>query len=175
MPIMRADAATSRTGGASQRAVLRAIMLGGLAAGVLDIAAALVQASLRGTTPTRLLQAIASGLLGRATYDGGLATAALGLAAHFTIALVAATVFVLVARRVPFLVTVTWLSGPVYGMLVWATMRFVVLPLSAYPHIQDIDPGRMTIAVLIHVFCVGLPIALAARVMLADTSKHLPP
>jgi len=79
--------------------------------------------------------------------------------------LVAAAVFVLTARRVPFLVSIIWLSGPVYGMLVWATMRFVVLPLSAYPHIQPVDPRGMAIAVAIHVFCVGLPIAAAARVM----------
>lgn len=152
----------------SSRSAWRAILYGGLAAGILDIAAALAQATSGGVTPVRLFQAIASGLLGRASYDGGLATAALGLASHFAIAFGAATVFVLVARRVPFLVTVTWLSGPVFGMLVWAAMRFVVLPFSAYPHIQPVDPGKMTMAVLIHVFCVGLPIAIAARFALAD-------
>lgn len=155
----------------AQGATLRAIVLGGLAAGILDITAALVQATQRGSTPERLFQAIASGILGRASYDGGLATATLGLVAHFTIALGAAATFVLVARRVPFLISVPWLSGPVFGMLVWAAMRFVVLPLSAYPHAQGADPQAMMIAVLIHVCCVGLPIALAARVALTERER----
>jgi uncharacterized membrane protein YagU involved in acid resistance len=146
----------------------RAILFGGLAAGVLDIGAALYQAAERGSTSTRLFQAIASGWLGSASYEGGTATAVLGLFTHFLIAFTVATVFVVAARRVPFLISVTWLSGPVYGMLVWATMRFILLPLSAYPHPQVIRPGPMTMAVLIHVFCVGLPIALAARIAMAD-------
>lgn len=153
------------------RATLRAIVIGGLAAGILDIAAALVQAAQRDSTPERLFQAIASGILGRASYDGGLATATLGLIAHFVIALGAAAVFVIAARRVPFLITVPWLSGPVYGMLVWATMKFIVLPFSAYPHAQVNDPRAMMVAVLIHVFCVGLPIALAARIALGERER----
>lgn len=152
----------------TRRQTLRAIAAAGLAAGVLDITAALIQTWRAGRTATLLFQAIASGWLGRASYDMGIASAALGLASHFMVAFGAATVFVLAARRMPFLVSVAWLSGPVYGMIVWATMRFVVLPLSAYPHIQPIDPSRMVIAVLIHITCVGLPIALAARWALGE-------
>ncbi len=151
-----------------RRQTLRAIIAAGLAAGVLDITAALIQTWRAGRTATLLFQAIASGWFGRASYDMGTASAALGLASHFMVAFGAATVFVLAARRMPFLVSVAWLSGPVYGMIVWATMRFVVLPLSAYPHIQPIDPSRMVVAVLIHITCVGLPIALAARWALGE-------
>jgi hypothetical protein len=142
---------------------MRAMILGGFAAGVLDLAAAMLQAGLRGIAPVRLLQAIASGLLGTASYEGGYATAALGLACHFAIAFGAAGVFVIVAQRMPFVVDRPWLSGPTFGVMVWAVMRFVVLPLSAYPHIQPMRPSAMAIAVLIHVTCVGLPIALAVR------------
>lgn len=152
----------------TRRVILRAIVAAGLAAGLLDLAAALIQAWTGGLTTTRLFQAIASGWFGRASYSMGMTSAALGLVSHFMVAFGAATVFVLAARRMPFLISVAWLSGPVYGMIVWATMRFVVLPLSAYPHIQPIDPSRMAIAVLIHITCVGLPIALAARWALGE-------
>lgn len=149
-------------------AALRAILWGGFFAGLLDLIAAITQSVGRGGSATRLLQAIATGILGRASYEGGSASAALGLVAHFTIAFGAATVFVLVARRIPFLLSIVWLSGPVYGMIVWAMMKFVVLPLSAYPHGGGSTPRGMMTAVLIHVFCVGLPIAIAARVALIE-------
>lgn len=146
---------------------MRAVIVGGFAAGVLDLAAAFTQAGLRGVAPVRLLQGIASGALGMASYDGGLASAALGLVCHFTIAFSAAAVFVSIARTMPFVLERPWASGAAYGVMVWAVMRFLVLPLSAYPHIQPMRPGPMAIAVLIHVTCVGLPIALAARAVLA--------
>ena len=149
-------------------AVLRAILWGGFSAGVLDLIAAITQSVGRGGSATRLLQAIATGILGRASYEGGNASAALGFVAHFVIAFGAATVFVLAARRIPFLLSITWLSGPVYGMIVWAVMKFVVLPLSAYPHGGGSTTRGMVTAVLIHIFCVGLPIAIAARVALRE-------
>jgi hypothetical protein len=58
----------------------RVILIGGLIAGTLDILAAFIQSGLRGVTPMRVLQAIASGLLGADSFQGGFATAALGLA-----------------------------------------------------------------------------------------------
>src|SRR5262249_15968424 len=72
----------------------------------------------------------ASGLLGKAAYDGGAATALLGLAVHFLIAFAAATVFVLASERLPALrrAAVGW--GLAFGVAVFALMSFLVLPLS---------------------------------------------
>jgi len=72
---------------------VRAIVFGGLVAGVLDITAAFVIYGLRGALPVRIPQSIANGLLGAAAYKGGFATAALGAALHFFIALVATAVY----------------------------------------------------------------------------------
>jgi hypothetical protein len=75
------------------RRVLSSILLGGLIGGFFDITYAIVFSYIRAKVPpTRLLQSVASGLLGPAAFDGGIPTAALGLALHFFIALVAATV-----------------------------------------------------------------------------------
>jgi len=49
---------------------LRAIFGGGFIAGALDITAAFVTSGLRGVGPIRILQAIASGLLGADSYAG---------------------------------------------------------------------------------------------------------
>jgi hypothetical protein len=80
----------------------------------------------------------------------------------------------LIAQRIPFVVEMPWVSGPAFGVMVWAVMRFVVLPLSAYPHIQAMRPGAMAVAVLIHVVCVGLPIALTARRIDSGRARVLP-
>ena len=146
--------------------VIRAALRGGLIAGVLDIADALIFHGLRGVAPSRVLQAIASGLLGRDAFGGGPATAALGLGLHFFIALTAASVYVLASLRMPLLLRRPVRCGAAYGLVVYAVMQWVVLPLSAFrpgpPVLAGIDWGRVNL-LLAHVFCVGLPIALGAR------------
>src|SRR5207249_8081240 len=65
--------------------------LAGALVGVLDITAACINARvIAGFPPVHVLQSVAGGLLGRGTYNGGFATAALGLAMHFTMALTVA-------------------------------------------------------------------------------------
>jgi hypothetical protein len=70
-----------------------AICWAGLTCGVLDITAAFVTWAPKGVTPTRILQGIASGVLGPRSFSGGRETAAIGLGFHFLIAFSAATVF----------------------------------------------------------------------------------
>lgn len=155
--------AAARSRSTTALGLLRPILLGGLLAGTLDILAALTQTLLRGGTPQRLLQSIASGILGRRAFEGGWWTAMLGLEAHFTIALGAATTFVLASRVWPWL-TANWrLTGAAYGICVWATMTFVIVPLSAVPFTVTRTVTGVTTAMLIHITCVGLPIAWAAR------------
>lgn len=151
---------------AARPGILRAILFGGLVAGVLDITDAFVTNFVLSPTPSpvRVLQAIASGLLGPASFDGGLASAALGLACHFTIALGAATVYVLASRKLPILVERPIVCGLAFGLGVHLFMQFVVLPLSLVRMRTTPTPvGQLLNQWLIHAFGVGLPIALAAR------------
>ena len=141
---------------------LLAILWGGLLCGVLDITAALAVYGYMGAKPLRLLQGIAGGLLGPRTYGGGIATALLGLLCHFVIAFSAAAVFVAASRVAPFLVRQAVLSGVLYGIAVYFFMSRVVVPLSAAAKFP-FSFKMMVVGVVIHIFCVGLPIALAAR------------
>lgn len=143
----------------------RAIALGGLTIGVLDIADAMIAGYVRrGTAPVSVLHSIAAGLLGRdAAVAGGWATAALGLVLHFTIATTVMTVFYLASRRIPALVRQPLVFGPLYGIAVFATMYYVVLPLSAVAARPPYPAFTMINGILIHVFGVGLPAALLAR------------
>jgi uncharacterized membrane protein YagU involved in acid resistance len=142
--------------------ILEAILWGGTVAGILDIADAIIVSGFYGVAPARVLQSVASGLLGRASFSGGMSTAALGLGLHFFIAFAAAAVYVLASRKVPLLIRRPLLSGAIYGVIVWLVMRQIVLPLSLF------SQGRLTLVGLLnglfaHIFCVGIPIALAAK------------
>src|SRR5262249_25429247 len=78
----------------------------------------------------RLLQGIASGVLGARAFDGGGATALLGLALHYLIALIWTLVFLVAWRTLGALRRHLVLSGIMYGIIVWLVMNLVVLPLS---------------------------------------------
>jgi uncharacterized membrane protein YagU involved in acid resistance len=140
-----------------------AIVWGGLACGVLDITAACLTWWIRrGTPPRTILQSVASGLLGANAFQGGWTTAALGLALHFVIAFGAATVFYVASRKLPFLIERAVLWGMTYGVAVHLFMDQVVLPLSAFRKGPFSLPS-LAISLVVHMLCVGLPIALAVR------------
>jgi hypothetical protein len=152
---------------------LRAILWGGLLCGALDITAALVIYGAMGLAPVRLLQGIASGALGRNAFAGGMTTALLGLLFEFVIATGAAAVYVLTGRFLGFLTRQPWLAGPLYGIAVYWFMQLVVLPLSRYAH-RRFSLQITLIGIAIHVVCVGLPIALAARRFASPASACRP-
>jgi hypothetical protein len=54
------------------------------------------------------------------------------------------------------------LSGILYGPVVYFFMQLVVLPLSAAQK-NRFSVKFMVIGLIIHIICVGLPIAIAAR------------
>jgi hypothetical protein len=147
----------------------RAVLVGGSIAGALDILFALTNAAVNGMVPQRLLQVVASGLLGEDAYAGGWPTALLGLVAHFTLSYLWAALFVTAAARMPRLVAKPALSGPVFGVLVFLTMRLVVLPVSAFPHPVSFNNLSAGLDLLSHMFFFGLPIALAAAKAIRST------
>jgi hypothetical protein len=135
-----------------------AIVWAGTLCGVLDITAAIVVYGMFGLRPTPLLQGIAKGLIGPSAYQGGWATAALGLVLHFVIAFGAATVYYLASRKLRFLVESWAVWGPLYGVAVHFFMQYVVLPMSRVTR-RPFSWEMLWIGVVIHIFCVGLPIA----------------
>lgn len=136
-----------------------AIGWAGLIAGILDITSAFVLAYPKGAGPTRVLQGVAAGLLGReSAIQGGLATAGLGLAIHFFIAFVAASVFYVASRKIVWLTRQAVISGFLYGIAIYLVMYWIVMPL-AYPVVHP-SVSRDVTAVFVHMFLIGLPISL---------------
>lgn len=156
--------AASATFPARRSRALRAIFWGGLVAGALDITYAFVFYGLRNRlSPARILQSVASGLLGADAFKGGLGVAALGAALHFLIAFTAAAVYYAASRRLNLLLRRAFVCGVVYGVLIYALMNYVVVPLSAAPPRGTPPPVVLVTGLLVHMFFIGLPIALFAR------------
>lgn len=145
---------------ASSRRPLLAIGVGGVIVGALDLLYAIVVYSPR--HPALIPQIIASGLLGRQSFQDGNASVALGFVLQFVIALGATTVYYLVSRKLKFLVHRAILCGMAYGALVFIFMHLVVLPLSAAPlgHMTFVHAATEFVQ---HWFVVGLPISLSVR------------
>ena len=116
-----------------------------------------------GVGPVRVMQSVASGLLGADADTGGAKTAVLGVALHFMIATVATTVFYFASRTLKSLVEHAITAGLLYGVAVYLFMNFVVLPLSAFPQRTAPPLSGRLIGLLVIMFCIGLPIAAVVR------------
>jgi len=157
------NTATSiRTPAASpQLAGLWMVLAGGLLGGALDLAFAFLYYGPSGATPVRILQFIASGVLGQGSFQMGLASATLGAFFHFFISLCAAAIYYAASLRFSFLTRRWLIAAIVFGILVFLTMRLAVVPLSA------VKSGPMKISSIIgelcsHMFLFAIPIAYTA-------------
>ena len=145
---------------------VRAVLLGGLTVGILDILDAILFFGLYlDAPPIRILQSVAAGLLGRdAARAGGLPTAVLGGVLHFTIATIIMTIYYLVSRRWSLLTRRAVACGLAYGVVCYFVMSFVVIPLSAAGRGLHWPPLPIILNGIIgHALLVGLPAALWAR------------
>lgn len=138
---------------------IQTIALAGFVTGALDILGAFASYASQGATAEGILKYIASGLLGAAAMQGGLATAALGLLFHFSLTTGMAAVFLLAALRLPALTQRPWLWGTIYGVLTWVAMVYVIVPLCAVPGWKLPQGWSIVSGLLSHIFYVGVPIA----------------
>ncbi len=144
------------------RRLTRALLVAWLAAGTLDIGVALTYYPLAaGADPIRILQGIASGLLGGRAFEGGIATAALGLLCHYGIALIWTLFFFLIYPRIRVLSRSRVLTAILYGTFVSAAMRFVVLPLSNVRPRPFALPAFAVDTVILWI-TIGAPLAIVA-------------
>jgi uncharacterized membrane protein YagU involved in acid resistance len=155
-----------------------AVVAGGLAAGVIDIAYACIFWAIKaGVPPGRIFQSVAAGLLGRqAAAAGGASTAALGLALHFFIALTVAVVYYTAARYADTLWRRPWTYGALYGVAVFGVMHYIVVPLSAAGAggVAPFDLLWDGLSLVVHAFGIGVPVALAARAALRRSAERPP-
>lgn len=138
----------------------RAIVAGGLIAATVDIGAA---ALINWLNPAVILHAIASGVLGKASFAGGAGSAVLGLALQWFMGLLIAPIFVLVASRLACLRRRWVYAGIAYGVVVFFVMNYVVVPLSAAPFPAHHFGVRKFIENLLAMILFGLIVSWCAR------------
>lgn len=137
----------------------KAILWGGLIAGTIDIGAA---ALISGTSLERILQAVASGMLGQASFKGGMHSALLGLVLQWVMSVFIAANYALVSGFLPWMRR-RWVGGGLaYGVVVFAVMNYVVVPLSAVGRLPKFTAFSF-VGNLLAMLLFGLIIAFFAR------------
>jgi uncharacterized protein (TIGR02246 family) len=142
----------------------RAILVGGLVAGTIDIGAA---ALINKVSPILIVHFIASGLLGKASFSMGAPAAYLGLILQWAMSVVIAAIYWAVTARMPRLRARWWLGGLLAGPIIYLVMTFLVMPFSAAPVTLHEVIARFTLAKgaenLAAMFVFALIIAFCAR------------
>lgn len=117
--------------------------------------------ALYGVPAVRVLQGIAAGLLGKSAFLGGDSTAALGALLHYAIMGAMVGVYDFACRRGAALIERPWLYGSLYGLVLYAVMNLIVVPLSAAPKTPVLSVWIAS-SIVVHVI-IGLVIALSAQ------------
>ena len=140
--------------------LLKPIAIATAVSGTLDILFAMILTVAFGREIPNMLRYVASGPIPAAA-DMGTSGAILGLMVHFTLMVVMATVLMLLVRQRPQLLDSPILLGIVYGLITYAVMNLVVVPLRFD---VPLPPKPLSIATQLfaHIILVGIPMALIA-------------
>ena len=144
-----------------------------LVAGTLDILSALTYALMAGKNPLAVPVGIASAIWPGAVKAGAPALL-VGLLLHFAIMLVMVAVFIAAARRIPWLTRQPFASGLAYGLVLWAVMNLIVLPLrwpALFPHFTAVSLAEQVFS---HTVLVGLPLAWMTSRSMQHQQAHAP-
>lgn len=148
------------------------VLLAGIIVGTLDITAAMLQFYLKTEKdPLTVLKFVASGVFGTAALKGGADMIAWGFLFHYIIAMSFTIFFFWLCNKFPSLLTHRLITGIGYGILAWAFMRFIVLPLS----LTNQQPFNLTAAIIaasIIVVCIGIPLSFMAAAFLKHQLKN---
>jgi hypothetical protein len=142
----------------TKRAAL-AIGMGGLVAGTIDIAQALILFGWQ--VPLGISAALIGGHAVRA---GPLVPLwILGLILHYGIATTWTAAFYVASRHLPFMTEHPLVCGLLYGIVVELCMSYIVLPLSALHAAGPYQLKSILLGLSVHMITVGLPIAYTVR------------
>jgi uncharacterized membrane protein YagU involved in acid resistance len=157
------------SGAVGTRHYARPILRAGLIAGTIDIGAACL---INGLGPIVILQAIASGVLGKASFRMGLPAATLGLVLQWLMSVLIAGIFAVGSSRLS-TVRRNWIvSGVAYGVVVFFVMNFVVVPLSAAGFAVKFSAAKF-IENMLAMILFGLIIAFFGRATAARASGEV--
>jgi uncharacterized membrane protein YagU involved in acid resistance len=141
---------------------LPAMVWGGLISGTLDLTYIMTFYAFRGLGFQTIPHAIASGLLGMKSFEGGWASAILGIVLEYVITFVATLVYYIASRKLSSLTRQAVVWGVLYGVVIYFFMHYIVVPLSAAPKFQHTLP-TVAVDIIGHITVIGPPMALAVK------------
>ncbi|TKR34037.1 hypothetical protein FCE95_07150 [Luteimonas gilva] len=150
-------------------------LLGAVIATALDLTFAAIYWELAGSSSTRVMQAIAAYWgWGRDAYAGGMATAVLGMALFFGRMILLAALYRIAARPYPALIERPYLWGALFGLAVFLTNHYLVVPLIASmpPSTAPTDWLWQCSCAVAHMVLIGVPLALSARIAIAAADSE---
>jgi len=106
------------------------VLLAGFTAGLADFLFASITRTMNGGSWMDPWKGVAGCLIGAAAREGGIGVVLLGVALHFFICFVAATLLYFILKKVPALPRQWLLVAVVYGIVFMLVMNYVVAPLS---------------------------------------------
>ena len=139
----------------SRHKLLLPILVGGFAAGLLDLIAAFI------TMGWGIPRGIAGGLIGAQARHGGVAIWVLGVLIHFFIAFSAAAIYCASSIKLDFLRDHPLVCGLFYGIAIFLFMNLVVLPLSALHATGPYEYSELIQGLIISMFIIGIPISVS--------------
>ena len=141
--------------------IVKPIAVSTAVSGTLDILFAMILTVAFGRQIPNMLRYVASGPFPVAA-DMGTVGTILGLAVHFALMAIMATIFVLWVRARPALLETPWRTALAYGVLTYFAMNWAVVPLRFG---TPLPPKTLSIATqaFAHIALVGIPFAFIAR------------
>lgn len=141
------------------------LLASALLVGTLDITSCSLYWALRGVPVSRVLQGAGTWVLGSAAYSAPAVGAIVGLVVLYALATVFVAGYRMANKSMPRLRQAPLRWGATYGVVVFALMEWVAIPLSAATLPRQVDYDWMLALLSIHVFLIGIPCALCARWM----------
>jgi uncharacterized membrane protein YagU involved in acid resistance len=140
--------------------ILKYVLAAGIFVGGLDIIAAFVDAWFSfHSTPTRVLAGIATAVTGNSSFTGEVGMIMLGLVIHFFIAVIYTFFFYFIYSFIKRFLKAGIIIGIAYGLFIWASMRFIVLPLLSHAQFKPFNIAKAFKPMLILIAAIGLPLA----------------
>ena len=123
--------------------------------------------------PSQVLKYVASGAVDPKTFSNCYYVGCCWIyLVHFIIAISFTFFFFFLAKQIPSLVKYPIPIGILYGVFVWATMRFIILPYISRLNLKPIEGTEAiknaAIAAAIIVVCVGIPVVLLCKKILLN-------
>jgi len=140
--------------------LIKKVLVAGLIVGTLDIIAAFIDASLSfHSTPGKVLNGIAGGAIGSENADGSFLMIVFGLLIHFFIVYSYTFSFYFIYPSIKKVIGNNIGIGILYGLFIWATMRFIVLPTLSQVQFAPFKITKAFKPMLILIGAIGIPLS----------------